>query len=55
MGNQCFHAFDSHSKDESGNISAAGTAVLLKFKSSLSLENYPVSMCYANYPMPLCF
>ena len=32
-GNQCFIRFDSHSKDETGKISATGTAVLLKFAS----------------------
>ena len=30
-GNECFYVFDSHSKDGNGNISAAGTAFLLKF------------------------
>ena len=32
-GNQCFYAFDSHSKDVNEHISAAGTAVLLKLES----------------------
>ena len=32
--------FDSHSKDETGRMSAAGTAVCLKFDSLQSLEIY---------------
>ena len=38
--NQCFYVFDSLNKDENGNVSAAGTKVLLKFESLSSLENY---------------
>ena len=30
-GNDSIHLFDSHSKDENGNLSSSSTAVLLKF------------------------
>ena len=47
-GSQCFYVFDSHSKDENGNVSAAGTAVLLKFESLSLLESYMVSVYYSD-------
>ena len=47
--------FDSHSKDKNSNISAAGTAFLLKFESLPSLENCTVSVYHANYPKALYF
>ena len=48
--------FDLHSKDGSDIISAAGTAVLIKFKSLSSQENYIVSVYYyANYLLNLYF
>ena len=47
--------FDSHSKDENDITSAAGTAVLIKFKSLSSQENYIVSVYYANYLLNLYF
>ena len=34
------YLFDFHSKDENGNLSSSGTAVLLKFDTFHSLENY---------------
>ena len=34
------YLFDSHSKDENGNLSSSGTAVLLKFDTLYSQENY---------------
>ena len=37
---QCFFLFDSHSKNEIGRISVKSTAVLLRFDSLQSLENY---------------
>ena len=53
-GDQCFFLFDSHSKDEIGRIPATGTAaVLLKFDSLQSLENYIISVYYSNYPLTL--
>ena len=52
---QCFFLFDSHSKDKTGRVSATGTAVLLKFDSLQSLENYIKSVYYSNYPMTLYF
>ena len=54
-GSQCFLLFDSHSKDEIGRKSTAGTAVLLKFVLLQSLENYTKSVFYSNYPMTLYF
>ena len=45
-GNQCFFLFYSHSKDELGRVSATVTAVLLKFDSLQSLENYIKSIYY---------
>ena len=53
--NQCFYVFNSHNKDGNDNISAAGTATLLKFESLSSLENYTLSVYYTNYPMTLYF
>ena len=47
--------FDTHSKDKIGGIPATGTAVLLKFDSLHSLENYEISVYYLNYPLPLYF
>ena len=55
LGNQCIFLFDSHSKNEIGRMSAKGTAVLLKFDSLLSLENYIKLVYYSNYPMTLYF
>ena len=45
--------FESHSKDEIGRMSATGTAVLLKFDSLQSLENYIKPVYYSNYPITL--
>ena len=39
-GNDCIYLFDSHSKDENGNLSSFGKAVLLKFDTLYSLESY---------------
>ena len=50
-GNQCFFSFDSHSKHELGRMSTTGTAVLLRFGSLHSLENYIKSVYYSNYSM----
>ena len=47
--------FNSHNKNENGNISAAGAAVLLKFDFLSSLEKYLVPVYYINYPMTLYF
>ena len=55
LGNHCIFLFDSHSKNEIGRMSAKGTAVLLKFDSLLSLENYIKSGYYSNYPVTLYF
>ena len=39
-GNYSIYLFDSRSKDKNGNLSSSDTAVLLKFDSLYSLENY---------------
>ena len=49
-----FDSLDIHT-DDNGNTSAAGTAVLLKFKSLSSLESYIELVYYANYSMTLFF
>ena len=46
LGTGSIYLFDSHSKDEYGNLSSTGTAVLLKFDSLNSLENYIRSIYY---------
>ena len=40
----------SHGKDEIGRMSATGTAVLLKFDSLQSLQNYIKLVYYSSYP-----
>ena len=54
-GNDSIYLFDSHSKDQYGNISSSGTAVLLKFDTLFSLENYVKSVYYNTYPLTLYF
>ena len=54
-GNDSIYLFDSHSKDQYGNISSSGTAVLLKFDTLFSLENYIKSVYYNTYPLTLYF
>ena len=49
------YLFDSHSKDEIGNLSNSGTAVLLKFDTLLSLQRYIISAYYNSYPLTLYF
>ena len=39
-GNNSIYLFDSHSKDENGNLSSFDTAVLLKLDTFYSLKNY---------------
>ena len=45
-GNDSIYLFGSDSKDENGNLSRSGTAVLLKFDTLYSLENYIPSLYY---------
>ena len=45
--------FDSHSKDENGNLSSSGAGVLLKFDTFHSLENYTRRVYYNAYPVTL--
>ena len=54
-GTGSIYLFDSHSKDEYGNFSSTGTAVLLKFDSLNSLENYIRSVYYNTSPHFLYF
>ena len=54
-GNDSIYLFDSDSKDENGNLSSSGTAVLLKFDLLYSLENYIRSVYYNAYPRTLYF
>ena len=54
-GNDSIYPFDSHSKDQYGNISSSGTAVLLKFDTLFSLENYIKSVYHNTYPLTLYF
>ena len=52
-GNNSIYLFDSDSKDQYDNISSSGTAVLLKFDTLFSLENYIKSVYYNTYPLML--
>ena len=54
-GNDSIYLFDSHSKDQYGNIPSSGTTVLLKFDTLFSLENYIKSVYYNTYPLTLYF
>ena len=47
------HLFDSHSKDENGNLSSSGTAVLLKF-NVLTAKLYKISY-YNTFPLNFYF
>ena len=53
-GNHSIYIFNSHSKDENGNLSSSGTAVLLKFDMLYSLENY-VRSVYDNIFPPILY
>ena len=46
---------DSHTKEDYGNLSSSGTAVLLKFCSLNSLENYVRLVYYNTFPQILYF
>ena len=54
-GNDSIYLFHSHSKDENGNLSSFGTAVLLKFDPSYSLENCVRPVYYNTFPLTLYF
>ena len=54
-GNDSLYLFDSLSKGENGNLSSFGTAVLLKFDTLYSLENYVRSNYYYTFPLTLYF
>ena len=51
LGNDYVYLFDSHSKDENGNIFGSSTAGLLKFDTLHSLENYIRSFYYNAHPL----
>ena len=53
-GIDSIYLFDSHSKDENGNLSSFVTAVLLKFGTLYSLGNYRW-VYYNAYPLILFF
>ena len=54
-GNDSIYLFDSHSKDEYGNLSSSDTAVLLKFDSLNPLESYIRLVYYNTFPLTLYF
>ena len=54
-GTDSIYLFDSHCKDEYGNLPSSGTEVLLNFESLNSLENYIKSVYYNSYPHTLYF
>ena len=49
------YLFASHSKDENDNLSSSGTAVLLKFDTLYSQENYVRSVYWNSLPLTLYF
>ena len=54
-GTDCTHLFDFLTKDEYGNLSSSGTAVLLKFDSLNLLENFIRLVYYNTFPQNLFF
>ena len=54
-GTDSIYLLDSHSKDGHGNLSSSGTAVLLRFGSLKSLENYIGFIYYNTFPQTLYF
>ena len=54
-GDDSIYLFDSPSKDENGNLSSSGTAILLKFDTFYSLKNYVRSVYYNTFPLTLYF
>ena len=54
-GNDSIYLFDSHRKDEKGNLSSSGTTVLLTFDMLHSLENYIKSVYLNISPITLYF
>ena len=54
-GTDSIYLLDSHSKDGYGNLSSSGTAVLLRFGSLKSLENYIGFIYYNTFPQTLYF
>ena len=49
------YLFDSHNKDENGNLSSSGKAVLLKFDTLHSFKYYITLVYYSAYTMTLYF
>ena len=47
--------FDSHNKDENGNLSSSSTAVLLKLDTLRLLQSYIIYIYYNSYPLTLYF
>ena len=55
MEDDSIYLFDSDRKDGNGSISSSGTAVILKFDTLHSLENYIRYVYYSLYPLTLYF
>ena len=53
--NDSIYLFDFHSKDENGNLSSSGTAVLLKCDALYLLKNYVRSVYYNTFLLTLYF
>ena len=47
-GKDCVYLFDSHSKDDEGNISESGSAILMKFETLDDLEDYIKLIYYSS-------
>ena len=48
-GKDCVYIFDPHSKDDEGNISQNGTAILIKFETLDDLEDYIILIYYSSH------
>ena len=55
VNHSTIYLFDSHSKDENGNLSSSGAAVLLKCDTLHLLQSYIKSVYYNNYALTLYF
>ena len=49
------YLFDSHRKDENGNLPSSGTAAFLKFDTLHSLQSYIIPVYYNTCLLTLCF
>ena len=53
--NDSIYLFDSHRKDDNGNLSSSAAAILLKLDTLCPLENYVRSVYYNTFPLILYF